>query len=324
MANAEFVQGPDGRTYAPVSARPVQAQAQSVAQPPKAAGFFRGLWQATLYGLVTATGLSALTFGLVSQFDPDGTRAIRATILVCGGGFLFCAVIAAVIGGMIFATRHYSLASAAAGQKAQDAAAAATQKAIETTAASTQQAISSLTHQMELMGQKHDATMNVLTQMVTAQLEAQRAQALAIPPPPQQPASPRPDLEATLISPTGAIKQMRIDAQTHEIDGLTVRETSRGDEVAFDVVDKHGRRHIVQYSAGIARHFIETMWPSPSQAEWKRFADYEYGNCARLFELVTFLYADGMGWEWTMSREAMIRHWNLHMPQYAVRMRVDV
>lgn len=319
---AEIVQGPDGRTYTPTSARPATA-APTPPAPSRAAEFFRGLWQATLYALVAAVGLSALTFGLVSQFDPDSSRAIRATVLVCGAGFLFFALVGVVVGGMIFATRHYALASAAAGQKAQETAAAATQKAIETTAASTQQAISSLTHQMELMGQKHDATINVLTQMVSAQLEAQRSQTLAIPPaPPTQ--SPRPDLEATLIGPTGAIKQMRAGPQVHTIDGLTVRETTRGDEVGFDVEDSHGRRHIIKYSAGIARHFIETMWPTPQQTRWQRFTDAEYGNCARLFELAQFLYADGAGWGWALNHEAMVAHWNRAFPQYAVRVRADM
>jgi len=131
------------------------------------AGVMRGLWQLALFVLIIAVGMFAIGFGVVAQFDADASRALRATMVICGGGFFVIALLGGVIVTMIVATRHFSTATAAG-----------MQKALDSTAAAQQQAITALTHQMEVSNARQEAVITTLANVYTAQLQQRNSMAL--------------------------------------------------------------------------------------------------------------------------------------------------
>jgi hypothetical protein len=123
------------------------------------AGIMRGLWQLAVFVLIIAVGMFAIGFGVVAQFDADASRALRATMVICGGGFFVISLLGGVIVTMIVATRHFSTATAAG-----------MQKALDSTASAQQQAITALTHQMEVSNARQEAVINTLAGVFTSQM----------------------------------------------------------------------------------------------------------------------------------------------------------
>jgi hypothetical protein len=260
----------------------------------------RGLWQITLYVVIVAAGLFAVVYGLVSQFDAEVGRALRTSIIVCGGGFFAVGVLGGIVVTMILATRHFSTATAAG-----------MQKALETSATAQQRAIDALAQQVAASNAKTDAIVQTLANVYTTSMTQPRVPEI---PPAPMPASRQiveGELHATAVTPNG-VRQMKVGPAMVTVGQVSVRETDLGDEIVCNVPGPGDTIYPVRYSRGLINHFVLTQWPQPSQQRWRR-ADVMYGNTARLLQVMNLLEPAGNSWEWSLDRAQVETWWTRAM-----------